>query len=933
MFTSQRQLRQNESPTSSPSHPSQPSSGTPSPLSGSPVSNHSYGRDPRGLVGIDIPANEAAPDRVNSSDTLYFRPKKIYQMEHEHPSRSTLVQLHNKQHPDDADSSYENANVDGGRGGVESSNPCGKQPLYTMGAEYVPDLDFTKLVDDWQKSSDDFYEFRNSATPQVEIKNDSKGSYELWNSPDAILDRHQLRRDSFSQGNSDSLSPEGSLLSRDLHSNVKPIPLPRNSQPIFTPLSNLEAERRSSYTTSSNNNSVTQNNKFPFAKLKYSLPIQGSAVPASFDSNASSLNFLPTTTLSTLSELQLSPNAMVDLIQKLPRNFLNLPYSQRKKVMIEHAPHQDYKAMMSLVKKFMLTSSKSNFSLAGFVSNAPATEATTTNSNNNINNTSRNPSNNGNDNNANVRPPQRSRHGSIASQFLSSFSPSMTSIANMNTNSLSGCASGSGRPDDKGMEILGHRLGKIIGFGAWGIIRECFDIETGVGRVIKIVKFKGHAKIKRQVLREVAIWRTLKHNRILPLLDWRLDENYAMYCLTERINEGTLYDLVISWDEFKRSKIPLAERCKMTIFLILQLLSALKYMHSKKIVHGDIKLENCLLQKGHKKSEWKVILCDFGMSCHFDDKHPYRNDTTDNRINSSKRSRSESGEETSLVKYPTTNFLPDEPRNDFDVNEDLKYQFKNRKYQSFAPKKMASSSSYSLKPLNSPSSSSSNLFHKPASQPQPQHRYPFHGRHNTTVFPNLGPEPSKYIGSLPYASPELLKYSDTRRSKSVDLRIYDSPDSSQSEISAASSSSSNSSSISSTRNASMNNKSGVATNSPSGSPTDVPYNTSPLGPASDIWALGVMLYTILVGKLPFNHEFEPRLRSLIKSGEFDRISLAQVCKYDKKRTEESMFQGLYDTIIGCLTIDLDKRWNLERVEEVFQNEIKLNESIYDDNDL
>lgn len=131
----------------------------------------------------------------------------------------------------------------------------------------------------------------------------------------------------------------------------------------------------------------------------------------------------------------------------------------------------------------------------------------------------------------------------------------------------------------------------------------------------------------------------------------------------------------------------------------------------------------------------------------------------------------------------------------------------------------------------------------------------------------------------------------------------------------------------------MNNKSGVATNSPSGSPTDVPYNTSPLGPASDIWALGVMLYTILVGKFPFNHEFEPRLRSLIKSGEFDRISLAQVCKYDKKRTEESMFQGLYDTIIGCLTIDLDKRWNLERVEEVFQNEIKLNESIYDDNDL
>lgn len=908
---------------------SQHSSGMVSPISGSPASNHSYGRDLRGMVGIDIPANEPAFNRVNSSDTLYFRPKKIYKMEHEHPSRSTLVQLHTRSQPDDAASIQ--VNPEEGPGGLELGDSCGKQSLYAMGAEYVPDLDFTKLVNDWQKSSDDLYEFRSSATPQVHIKNNDKSNYELWSSPDAILTRNKLRRDSFSQENSDSLSPDDSLLSRGLHSKVKPIPLPRNGQPIFTPLSNLEAERRSSYTTNSNNNSITQNNKFSLAKLKYSLPTQSSAVPASFDSNASSLNFLPTTTLSTLSELQISPNDMMDLIQKLPRNFLNLPYTQRKKVIIEHAPSHDYKAMMSLVKKFMLTSSRSNFSLAGFANNASVSEATVNDSNIN----SRNASNNSNDNYVNARPLQRSRHGSIASQFLSSFSPSMTSIAKMNSNPLSGSAGGSGRPDDKGMEILDHRLGKIIGFGAWGIIRECFDIETGVGRVIKIVKFKGHQNIKKHVLREVAIWRTLKHNRILPLLDWKLDDNYAMYCLTERINDGTLYDLVISWDEFKRSKVPFAERCRMTIFLSIQLLSALKYMHSKRIVHGDIKLENCLLQKEGKNSDWKVFLCDFGMSCHFDEKRIYRNDTSDEKISSSNGNRKrKSSEQTNLVKYPTTNFLPDELSNDFDASEDLKYQFDNRRHQSFTPKGMVNSSSHSLKHLNQlPSSSSSNLFHKPASQPQPQHRIPFHGRHKTTVFSNLGPEPSKYIGSLPYASPELLKYSDARRSKSIEMHIYDSPDSSQSEISATSSSSSDLSSISSSAKASTVTKSGVTTDSPSDSSTDSPSIVSPLGPASDIWALGVMLYTMLVGKLPFNHEFEPRLRSLIKIGEFDRFSLAQVCKFDRKRTEGTVGQGLYDTVTGCLTIDLDKRWKLERVEEVLQNEMKLNETIHDDNDL
>ncbi|CAL1206042.1 unnamed protein product [Candida parapsilosis] len=74
---------------------------------------------------------------------------------------------------------------------------------------------------------------------------------------------------------------------------------------------------------------------------------------------------------------------------------------------------------------------------------------------------------------------------------------------------------------------------------------------------------------------------------------------------------------------------------------------------------------------------------------------------------------------------------------------------------------------------------------------------------------------------------------------------------------------------------------------PYASPELLQPSPPPLGPSADVWALGVLMYAMCVGKLPFQHQYEPRLRAMITAGKYNKAELRKACLIEWVLKEEN----------------------------------------------
>ena len=149
-------------------------------------------------------------------------------------------------------------------------------------------------------------------------------------------------------------------------------------------------------------------------------------------------------------------------------------------------------------------------------------------------------------------------------------------------------------------KIQFYKYGRVIGRGAFGKVNIALHICSG--RLVAIKSFNKkklkskHANTK--IYHEIEILKKLRHPFISQIYDTFETDTHILIVM-----EYICGDLL----SFIRKRAKLNESSAKIIFK--QVIEGLKYIHSNKIVHRDIKLDNILIDLNNT-----VKICDFGVS-------------------------------------------------------------------------------------------------------------------------------------------------------------------------------------------------------------------------------------------------------------------------------------------------------------------------------
>jgi len=149
--------------------------------------------------------------------------------------------------------------------------------------------------------------------------------------------------------------------------------------------------------------------------------------------------------------------------------------------------------------------------------------------------------------------------------------------------------------------VTDFELGSLVGEGSYSQVRLVVEKATGTLYAAKIVSKKQIVKERKEkyMYSEKTILYQLQHPNIIQLY-CTFQDKFQLFFVLELCPHGGLMEHIASVG-------PLSEEC--ACFYGAEVLSALEYMHSKGIVHRDVKPEHILLGK-----DMYAKLIDFGFA-------------------------------------------------------------------------------------------------------------------------------------------------------------------------------------------------------------------------------------------------------------------------------------------------------------------------------
>ena len=150
-------------------------------------------------------------------------------------------------------------------------------------------------------------------------------------------------------------------------------------------------------------------------------------------------------------------------------------------------------------------------------------------------------------------------------------------------------------------------VGRQVGSGACAQVMEAFTREAGVRRALKVISKKEDSRYSDapDLLREVDVLRGIRHPCITQVLEVFHSEEQLMIVMDFAAG-GELFDQVVKdWREGTLKEA----NAKIQMY---QIVSAIAFLHSRRVCHRDLKLENILLETPGPTSRIKVT--DFGLS-------------------------------------------------------------------------------------------------------------------------------------------------------------------------------------------------------------------------------------------------------------------------------------------------------------------------------